>query len=697
MGYIAGMVLRATRPEQEDEPEGGRERKGRRRPARARPRRSWGRRLLRFTLKWTLVCGIWAVFVALCLAAWFATDLPDLSRLEHVERRPSVTLLAADGTMLASYGDLYGNQLRLSDMPAYLPEAVIATEDRRFYDHFGLDPIGILRAIVVNLRTGHLVQGGSTITQQLAKNIFLTPERTVRRKGQEVLLALWLEWTFSKDQILELYLNRVYLGAGTYGVEAASRKYFGKPAARLTVFEAATLAGMLKAPSRANPLSDPTAATERARLVLDNMVAAGYLTSEQEGRVRQEASSGKPSEDAAPSGQYFADWVLDQVSSYVNYVDRDLVVRTTLDPRMQKLAETELSTMMTAEGPKLGAGQAALVSLDPGGSVRAMVGGRDYRQSQFNRATQAMRQPGSAFKAFVFLAAFEHGWLPDSHMIDTPFSIGGWKPDNYKDKYYGDVSLREAFARSLNSVAVQLSERVGRRNVTAAARRLGITSPLANDASIALGTSEVTLLELTAAYAPFDNGGYGVLPHAIEEIRDGGGNVLYRRAGSGPGRVVAPRQVLQMLDIMGSVVDWGTGTAAKSPRPAAGKTGTSQDFRDAWFVGFTAELVTGIWFGNDDNKAMDKVTGGSGPARLWKAYMTKALADRPIRRLPVPQVGAEAVAQVEPPAASAVAASPAAAPAPAAPSVASGGAGGTAGAGSMKALVERLQDFHNNH
>jgi len=328
-----------------------------------------------------------------------------------------------------------------------------------------------------------------------------------------------------------------------------------------------------------------------------------------------------------------------------------------------------------------------------------MVGGRDYRQSQFNRATQAMRQPGSAFKAFVYLAAFEHGWLPDSHLFDAPFSIGGWHPDNYKDKYYGDVTLREAFARSLNSVAVQLSERVGRRNVTAAARRLGIASPLANDASIALGTSEVTLLELTAAYAPFDNGGFGVLPHAIEQIRDGQGNVLYRRAGSGTGRVVAPRQVLQMLDVMGSVVDWGTGNAAKSPRPAAGKTGTSQDFRDAWFIGFTAEMITGIWFGNDDNKAMDKVTGGSGPARLWKAYMTKALADRPIRRLPVPEVGAEAVAQVAPAPGMAPALAPAAAPGSSTSGSTAAAAGGTAdaaSAGSMKALIERLQDFHNN-
>jgi penicillin-binding protein 1A len=689
MGYIAGMVLRATRSDGEE----GEDKGGRRRPTRPRPGRRLGGRVLRFALKWSLVGAIWAVFIGLCLAAWFATDLPDLSRLEHVERRPSVTLLAADGSMLASYGDLYGNQLRLSDMPAYLPEAVIATEDRRFYDHFGLDPLGILRAVLVNLRAGHLVQGGSTITQQLAKNIFLTPERTVRRKGQEVLLALWLEWKFSKDEILELYLNRVYLGAGTYGVEAAARKFFGKPAAKLTIFEAATLAGMLKAPSRANPLSDPAAATERARLVLDNMVAAGYLTPEQEGRVRQEAAAGKPSEDAAPSGQYFADWVLDQVSSYVNYADRDLVVQTTLDSRMQKLAEGELVAMMNAEGAKLGAGQAALVSLDPNGAVRAMVGGRDYRQSRFNRATQAMRQPGSAFKAFIYLAAFEHGWLPDSHMFDAPFSIGGWHPENYKEKYYGDVNLREAFARSLNSIAVQLSERVGRRNVTAAARRLGIASPLANDASIALGTSEVTLLELTAAYAPFDNGGYGVLPHGIEQIRDGQGNVVYSRAGSGPGRVVAPRQVQQMLDIMGAVVDWGTGSAARSARPAAGKTGTSQDFRDAWFIGFTAELVTGIWFGNDDNKAMDKVTGGTGPARLWKAYMTKALADRPIRRLPMPQVGAEAVAQVVPAPSAAPAAAPAAVPAAAGGSAASD----ASGAASLKALIERLQDFHNNH
>jgi len=638
--------------------------------------------LLRFGLKWGLVAGIWCVFIALCLAAWFATDLPDLGRLTAIDRKPSVTLLAADGSMIASYGDLYGNQLQLSDMPPYLWKAVIATEDRRFYDHFGLDPLGILRAILIDLRAGHVVQGGSTITQQLAKNIFLTPERTVRRKGQEVLLALWLEWKFSKDEILALYLNRVYLGAGTYGVDAAARKYFGKPAAKLTIFEAAILAGMLKAPSRANPLSDPQSAAERAHVVLDNMVAAGYLTAEQESRVRQDPGTATFGDDTPPSGQYFADWVLDQVSSYVNFSDRDLVVTTTLDPKLQKLAESELTTMMNAEITKLGAGQAALVTLDPSGAVRAMVGGRDYRQSQFNRATQAQRQPGSAFKTFVFLAGFEHGLTPDTHFIDGPLQIGGWRPDNYNAKFYGDVSLREAFARSLNSVAVQVSERAGRRSVTEAARRLGIVSPLAPDASIALGTSEVNLLELTGAYAAFDNGGNAVWPRGIETISDREGTVLYRRSGDGPGRVVKPRQVVQMLDVMGSVVDWGTGTAAKTGRPAAGKTGTSQDFRDAWFIGFTAQLVTGIWFGNDDNKAMDKVTGGTGPARLWKAYMTKALAGQPNRPLPMPNVPPEPIV--------------ASAPAAGGGATMTGGQSDPAAAPDLNAIIDRMMQERNN-
>jgi penicillin-binding protein 1A len=588
-------------------------------------------RLFWFLAKWSVVGGIWVGFIGLIFAAWCAYGLPDVSRLYEIKRQPSVSLLASDGSLLASFGDLYGSVVRLSDLPAYLPQAVLATEDRRFYAHGGLDAKGLARAIYVNLRAGKLVQGDSTITQQLAKNIFLTPERSLHRKGQEVLLALWLERNFTKDQILELYLNRVYFGSGTYGIDAAARKYFGKPASEVSLFEAAMLAGMLKAPSRYNPLNDKTLARERARLVLRNMVAAEFLA---EDAAQAAAIMTAPS--VAPRnqtliGQFFADWVLDQVSSYVGFSDADLVVETTLDSATQRAAEANLFRVMEEAGAQRKASEAALVALAPDGAVKAMVGGLSYRHSQFNRAVQAQRQPGSAFKAFVYLAAFEAGHAPVDRFVDTPIRIGNWQPGNYEDKYYGEVDLREAFARSLNSVAVQLSERVGRRNVIETAERLGITSPLGTDASIALGTSEVSLLELTAAYAVLANEGFGVWHYAIRRIVTRDGAVLYERQGSGPGRVAGGAAVNAMLDVMAATVDWGTAKGARIDRPAYGKTGTTQDFRDAWFIGLTGDLVAGIWVGNDDNSAMDKVTGGSLPVAIWHDFMAEALAGTPAR------------------------------------------------------------------
>ena len=602
-------------------------------PARKPGGWKWRRRLLLFTLKWGLVASIWGGFVTLIFVAWCAYGLPDVSKLNEIKRRASVSLVAADGSLIASYGDLYGSTVALRDLPSYLPQAVIAIEDRRFYRHFGLDFRGLARAVYVNLSQGRLVQGGSTITQQLAKNIFLTPERSLHRKGQELLLALWLERNFTKDQILELYLNRVYFGAGTYGIDAAARKYFGRPAAETTLFEAAMLAGMLKAPSRYNPLNDKSLARDRATLVLQSMVAADFIAPD----VAAAATLTAPSVSAQARGQigqFYADWVLDQVSSYVGFSDQDLTVETTLDTARQRAAEQHLAQVMADMGSKQNAAQAALVAMTPDGAVQAMVGGVSYRDSQFNRATQALRQPGSAFKAFVVLAAFEAGYGPENIFTDAPIQIGKWQPGNYNDKFYGAVNLREAFARSLNSVAVQLSERTGRRNVAATAQRLGLTTPIGNDASIALGTSETTLLELTTAYAVFANQGNGVWPFAIRRITTRNGDVLYERGGSGPGRVASAHAVNAMLDVMGAVVDWGTGKKARIDRPAYGKTGTSQNFRDAWFIGLTADLVTGIWVGNDTGVAMDMVTGGSLPVTIWRNFMNEALADVPPRDIP---------------------------------------------------------------
>jgi len=589
---------------------------------------------LLFVARWSLVALIWLGFIGAGVVLWYAHDLPDTSHLNEITRRPAVTLVTADGQIVATFGDLYGANLSLDELPSYLPKAVMAIEDRRFYAHPGIDARGLARAMWVNLRSGKFVQGGSTITQQLAKNLFLTPERTLKRKVQEVLLALWLERTYSKDEILTLYLNRVYLGSGVYGVDAAAKKYFGKSARNVTLLEAATLAGLLKAPSHYNPSSDPEAAKQRAAVVLKSMVDAGFISSTQNvAALAGSATLGK----AATSdrlGRYFADWVYDQVSSYVGTSDRDLVVVTTIDLRLQNIAETELQRIIAAEGPKRGVSQAALVMMTPDGAVRAMVGGRDYQESEFNRATQAMRQPGSAFKLFVFLAALEAGMAPDDHIVDSPIQIRNWRPENYQNKYYGDVTLREAFARSLNSVAVQLYLKTGGTAVEKAATRLGITADLNPDPALALGSSEVNLLELTQAYAVFANQGQGVWFRGIDEIRDSTGAVLFRRSGDGPGRVVESRQVNQMNDMMTAVVEWGTGKSAALGRPAAGKTGTSQDFRDAWFMGFTAELVTGVWVGNDDNKPMDKVTGGTLPALIWRSVMSKALEGTPPQPLP---------------------------------------------------------------
>jgi penicillin-binding protein 1A len=599
-------------------------------------------------LKWGAVGGIWSSFAALLFLGWCAFDLPDVSSLNDIKRQPSITLIAADGTLLASYGDLYGEFTHLDQMAGFLPAAVLATEDRRFYHHYGIDPVGLLRAFYVNLTSGRMVQGGSTITQQLAKNVFLTPERSLHRKGQELLLSFWLEHNFTKNEILELYLNRVYFGSGTYGVDAAARRYFGHPAKDVTMLQAAMLAGMLKAPSRYNPNNDPIAAATRAQIVIQNMVDAGFITEAQANQAGTDSTAAEDNAPLPPVARYFSDWALDQVSSYIGFTNADLVVQTTLDPRAQGIAERNLAQILAKEGPKQNAGEAALVSLTPDGAVRAMVGGVDYKHSQYNRATQAMRQPGSAFKAFVYLNAFEHGLTPESVFVDAPISIGKWRPGNYNDKFYGSISLREAFARSLNSVAVQLSERTGRSDVIETAKRLGIDTPLGNDASIALGTSETTVLQMTAAYATFANRGQGVLPYGITRIQTRDGKILYAREGSGLGTVASPIAVREMLDVMSATVDWGTGKHAQIDRPAAGKTGTSQNFRDAWFIGLTAQLVTGVWVGNDDNKPMNKVTGGSLPVDIWHDYMLEALAGVPAAPLPLPAGAGPLLAAGEP-------------------------------------------------
>lgn len=577
------------------------------------------------------------ILVVGVVIAWYARDLPNVSRMAELTRQPSLQIVDADGGRIAAYGELYGEALTVADLPPHVPQAVLAIEDRRFYSHPGIDPIGLVRAAVVNWRAGRVVQGGSTISQQLAKNIFLSSERTLDRKIQELLLAFWLEYKLTKDQVLALYLNRVYFGAGTYGIDAAARRYFGKAARELQLYEAAMLAGLLRAPSRYNPANNPDLAHSRAVRVLEAMVEAEYI-SEEEALEAAEARAA-PNDLPRGRGRYFGDWAAGQVEGLIGPLDEDLVAHTTLDRRLQHIVEEEVRLILEEAGAEYGVSQAAVVVLSPDGAVRAMVGGRDYGESQFNRTVQAMRQPGSAFKPFVYLAAMEAGAAPDSRRHDAPITVslpqGQWQPRNYGDRFYGDVTLREAFARSLNSVAVGLLQEQGAEEVVERARRLGISARLEALPSLALGTSEVTLLEMSAAYAAFANGGYGVWPYGVSSLSTPSGQIVYRREGQGLGRVMSPSAHAAMLDLLQASVSWGTSRAADPGRPAGGKTGTTQDSRDAWFIGFTAELVVGVWMGNDNGTQMRQVTGGTLPARLWNRIVTRALEGQPAQALPV--------------------------------------------------------------
>ena len=550
------------------------------------------------------------------------------------KRPPNIAILAEDGSLLANRGDTGGAAVRLIELPPYLPKAFVAIEDRRFYSHFGIDPIGIARAAFRDI-TGHGgTEGGSTLTQQLAKNLFLTQERTLSRKIQEAILALWLERKYSKDQILELYLNRVYFGSGAYGVEAASQKYFGKSAKMVTLSEAALLAGLMKSPTKLAPNHNLEGANERAAEVITAMAEQGHIT-----EAMAKLALGAPAKVVQAKGaggvNYAADYVMDSLDDTVGAIDEDIVVTTTIDPKMQASAERALSDELTAKGAKWGVQQGALVAMDPNGGVKALIGGRDYGDSQYNRAVSAMRQPGSSFKPFVYLSALEKGLTPDTVRLDGPITVKGWNPENYSREYFGPVTLTKALSLSLNTVAVRLGLEVGPKTVVKTAHRLGITSDLEANASIALGTSEVTPLEMVTAYAAFANGGIGVQPHVITRVRTADGKQLYLRKASGFGRVIEPQYVAMMNAMMEETLL--TGTARKAELPgwqAAGKTGTSQEWRDAWFIGYTSALVTGVWLGNDDSSPTKKVSGGNLPVEIWSRFMKEALAGTPPAALP---------------------------------------------------------------
>jgi penicillin-binding protein 1A len=620
---------------------------GRKERAARRPRRSFLGRLA----YWGFVLGLWGGVAIAGLFAYYASQLPPIDQLAVPKRPPNIAILAADGSLIANRGDTGGAAVRLSELPPYLPKAFVAIEDRRFYSHFGVDPIGIGRAVFRDV-TGHGgMEGGSTLTQQLAKNLFLTQERTLSRKIQEAILALWLERKYSKDQILELYLNRVYFGSGAFGVEAAAQKYFGKSARQVTLSEAAVLAGLMKSPTRLAPNRNLNAANERAAQVITAMAEQGHIT-EAMAKLALASPAQVVHDKSAGSVNYAADYVMDMLDDTVGAIDEDIVVTTTLDARMQGAAERALTEELNAKGEKFGVQQGALVALDPDGAVKALVGGRNYADSQFNRAVAAKRQPGSSFKPFVYLSALERGLRPDTVREDAPITVKGWSPENYSREYFGPVTLTKALALSLNTVAVRLGLEVGPKTVVRTAHRLGITSELEPNASIALGTSAVTPLELVSAYDAFANGGIGVQPHVIARVRTANGRLLYTRKNANFGRVIDPQYVAMMNTMMEETLL--TGTARKAELPgwqAAGKTGTSQDWRDAWFVGYTSALTAGVWLGNDDNSPTKKTSGGNLPVEIWSRFMRAALEGVPPAGLPsgVWSNGDTPVAEAPPP------------------------------------------------
>ncbi|ESQ80801.1 transglycosylase domain-containing protein [Asticcacaulis sp. YBE204] len=590
---------------------------------------------------WTTVICVWALIFVVGFIAVFAIDLPDTSSLYKTDRTPSITYLDRSGALIAVRGSQFAPPVKIDDLPDYVPAAFIAIEDRRFYHHFGFDPIGMGRALVRNAfrKEGSNLAGGSTITQQLARNLFLSSDQNIKRKIQELILAVWLEVKFTKKEILALYLNRVYFGAGAYGIEAAAQRYFNKPAKDLTIGESAMLAGMMKGPSRYSPLSDQERARKRTQIVLNEMVDAKVITVAQRDEV---AKTGiKVTRTLATEhAQYFVDWLDGELGTMIDLskITDDLIVETTLDLPIQTDAERAVKAMMARDAKKK-VEQAALVAVDGEGRIRAMIGGVSYSDSQFNRAVEAKRQAGSAFKPFVYLTAMESGnYTPITTVVDEEYSIGDWKPENYTKKYLGEITLTTALAQSVNTVAARLANDVGRSNVASTARRLGIESKINTDPAMALGTADVAPIEMAQAYVPFSNGGYKAKAHGIVRIRTASGKVLYQsKMGANDNRVqVINNPALDYMNtMMREVVRSGTGSGVRlSQFDIAGKTGTTSDYRDAWFVGYTGGFVTAVWVGRDNNTQMAKVTGGGTPAAIWREFMSKALTR--IKVSPIP-------------------------------------------------------------
>lgn len=579
--------------------------------------------MMKFILKWGFIFSIWiAIFGALALL-YYLKDLPSLSELEAEKNKQVIEINYANSQRITNFGEVYGSETDFYELPANLINAVIATEDRRFFSHHGVDVFGVIRAAYVNHAAGHVVQGGSTITQQLAKLLFLKPDRTFKRKIQELLLAVQLERNFTKEQILSCYLNRAYFGAGNYGAGNAAKYYFGKNVSHINLNEAAMLAGLLKAPSKFSPKNNKELAENRAREVLENMAEAGFLNSENLSQVNNDVSYKVEKSQRL----YFADLVREQFADFIskkNLDEQKIIVTTTLDEKIQGVLEEVENKFVEVNSKKLGKSEIAVVVMSKAGAVLAMSGGKDYQQSQFNRAVYAKRQAGSAFKTFVYLTAFENGVDVDDSFEDKKLNFGVWLPENYNNHYVGDVTLKRAFAESLNSVAVQLARKQDLKAIAETAHRLGVISKIEkNDLTIALGTTEVSLFELTSAYATIANNGNAVIPYLIYDIRNGQEEMLYELQSSGIGSVISKQAEEKIREVLRAVVESGTGKVANVANDIYGKTGTSQDYRDAWFVGFDDDYVVGVWIGNDDNSPTKKITGGSLPAQLFAEIMKK--------------------------------------------------------------------------
>lgn len=574
-------------------------------------------------LKWSLVFSAWiSIFIIIALF-YYLSDLPSLDDLDAESDKQVIEVNYSNGERITSFGGVYESEIKYYELPQHLIDAVVATEDRRFFSHFGVDVIGIIRAFYVNHRAGRIVQGGSTITQQLAKMLFLNPDRNFKRKIQEVLLALQLEHRFTKEKILTFYLNRAYFGSGNYGIGNASKFYFGKDVSEINLNEAAMLAGLLKAPSKLSPKNNQELAEDRANVVLSNMINAGFLSEKNVAEIDKEVSYNHDHQQRL----YFADYVRSQFADFIPKTalrEKTISVTTTLNERVQKELEAVLNQFMEINSKKLGKAEVAVVVMDHEGAILGFSGGNDYQKSQFNRAIYAKRQPGSSFKTFIYLTAFENGFKPDDVFEDKKITLGTWIPDNYESSYFGDVTLKMAFAKSLNSVAVQLAQKLDRKAIVSTASRLGIISEIdKDDPTIALGTTLVSLYELTSAYATIANDGFAIIPHSITKINNDKNKLLYERETSGLGQVVPDEAEESIKEALSAVVTEGTGKNANIGGNIYGKTGTSQDFRDAWFVGFNDEYVVGVWIGNDDNAPTNKITGGSLPAMLFAKILQK--------------------------------------------------------------------------